>query len=438
MWNRRTVGALLVLAVGAGLALTAQTQINGGRVILGNWDASGATTSKPAKTGTSLPATCSAGEQFFKTDAAAGQNLYFCTNMNTWTQMTGGGQGSPGPTGPTGPAGPTGATGPQGYTGATGPQGPTGPPGSVAHTLLGATHTDTTTAAVQRGDLLTGQGTTASWTHLVKGAAGQLLGTDGADVKYSTPRDFLASDGSNLDFDLSASSSIFLKDEFSGFAGTSGSSSVGELSWYLSNLNGAVATGSNQVTSGHPGVIQFTNGSGGAIGYGGYLLLSRDTNVGFMANMGNGMAPSYWEAHFIFRITPVANVITRVGFTGTAAIAPANFIGLRYDTTSGSADTSWMFETRSGGAATADAGSVAIAPNASNWLHLKISSSGSGAIVFSLVDTTGSTTSTYTNSNSNVPTTGLSPFMMISNIDATGQKLFQTDYFSLKARGLSR
>jgi hypothetical protein len=68
----------------------AQTTINGGRVITGAWDASHAASSKPAKTGTALPPACGVGEQFFKTDAAQGQNLYFCTAANTWIQMTGG------------------------------------------------------------------------------------------------------------------------------------------------------------------------------------------------------------------------------------------------------------------------------------------------------------------------------------------------------------
>ena len=65
--------------------LSGQTQVNGGRTILGAWDASGAASTKPAKSGTALPATCGTGEQFFKSDAAAGRNLYLCTAPNTWT-----------------------------------------------------------------------------------------------------------------------------------------------------------------------------------------------------------------------------------------------------------------------------------------------------------------------------------------------------------------
>jgi len=147
-------------------------------------DFSGANTTKSFKTGTVLPATCSVGEAFFQTNAAAGLNFYGCTGVNTWTLQSGGTlsgdvtgspsastvsqiqgrpvaaaapnsgqslvwsstsnswapqtiagtQGPQGPAGPTGSAGPTGATGPTGLTGPAGAAGPAGPTG-----LTGAT-----------------------------------------------------------------------------------------------------------------------------------------------------------------------------------------------------------------------------------------------------------------------------------------------------------
>ncbi len=63
----------------------------GGRTMKGDWDASSAHTTKPAKSGTALPGTCSTGEAFFKTDATGGQNLYLCKPDNAWTQVSGGG-----------------------------------------------------------------------------------------------------------------------------------------------------------------------------------------------------------------------------------------------------------------------------------------------------------------------------------------------------------
>jgi hypothetical protein len=50
-----------------------------------SFDFSSATSTKPSKAGTAFPAVCSIGETFFKTDAAAGANLYGCTATNIWT-----------------------------------------------------------------------------------------------------------------------------------------------------------------------------------------------------------------------------------------------------------------------------------------------------------------------------------------------------------------
>src|SRR5260370_7493465 len=62
-------------------------------------DFSQAASTRPAKTGTSLPVTCSVGDMYFKSDAAAGQNLYGCTTANNWSQLSGG-SGGGGGTGP--------------------------------------------------------------------------------------------------------------------------------------------------------------------------------------------------------------------------------------------------------------------------------------------------------------------------------------------------
>lgn len=57
---------------------------------------------------------------------------------------------------------------------------------SLQHRLLGPQHTDTTSAAVSRGDLITGQGATTTWTRLAVGAANKQLQSDGTDVIWST------------------------------------------------------------------------------------------------------------------------------------------------------------------------------------------------------------------------------------------------------------
>jgi len=72
-------------------ALLAQSTVTGSRTVQGSWDASGAATTKPAKAGAALPATCGTGEFFFNTAATSGQNIYLCNPANTWTQVSGGG-----------------------------------------------------------------------------------------------------------------------------------------------------------------------------------------------------------------------------------------------------------------------------------------------------------------------------------------------------------
>ena len=76
------LAGVLVLAGGS---LRAQTQLDL-KAQSKNVDFSAASTTKPVKAGMALPATCTSGELFFKTNAAPGGNLYLCTSVNTWTQ----------------------------------------------------------------------------------------------------------------------------------------------------------------------------------------------------------------------------------------------------------------------------------------------------------------------------------------------------------------
>jgi hypothetical protein len=84
---------LLFSAVAAGITVSAQTRVdlqNQGKGV----DFTAATSTRPIKTGTTLPATCSVGDFFFKTDATAGANIYACTASNIWSAQAGGGSSS--------------------------------------------------------------------------------------------------------------------------------------------------------------------------------------------------------------------------------------------------------------------------------------------------------------------------------------------------------
>ena len=54
-------------------------------------DFSGANSTRPAKTGTTLPAICQPGDLFFKTDAPPGANLFGCSATDTWSVQASGG-----------------------------------------------------------------------------------------------------------------------------------------------------------------------------------------------------------------------------------------------------------------------------------------------------------------------------------------------------------
>lgn len=56
----------------------------------------------------------------------------------------------------------------------------------LAHPLLSVNHSDTTAATVARGDLIVGQGASASWTKLGLGSAGRCLTSNGVDAIWNT------------------------------------------------------------------------------------------------------------------------------------------------------------------------------------------------------------------------------------------------------------
>jgi len=59
-----------------------------------NVDFTTSPTTRPLKSGVVLPATCTVGEMFFLSSAAAGANLYGCAATNGWTIESSGGGGS--------------------------------------------------------------------------------------------------------------------------------------------------------------------------------------------------------------------------------------------------------------------------------------------------------------------------------------------------------
>lgn len=84
---------LIILALTLAGSALGQTQINLSKQSR-SVDFTGATYTRPFKTGTVLPAICTTGDMFYKTDAAPGSNLYGCSATNIWSVQAGSGGSS--------------------------------------------------------------------------------------------------------------------------------------------------------------------------------------------------------------------------------------------------------------------------------------------------------------------------------------------------------
>lgn len=91
----RILQRIWLVLLAAAIAATGQTQVDL-RTQAKNVDFSGASSTRPTRTGNTLPSACLVGELFFKLNAAAGQNLYACTSLNVWTVIVGSGGGNNG------------------------------------------------------------------------------------------------------------------------------------------------------------------------------------------------------------------------------------------------------------------------------------------------------------------------------------------------------
>jgi hypothetical protein len=83
--NARLLRLAIALAVAPGFA-GAQTQVDLGRQGK-DVDFSAFPSTRPTRTGTALPPTCSVGQLFYKTNSLAGNNLFGCTSTNIWTVL---------------------------------------------------------------------------------------------------------------------------------------------------------------------------------------------------------------------------------------------------------------------------------------------------------------------------------------------------------------
>src|SRR5271166_1513899 len=79
------LSSLLLVLFGGVCALYGQLTQLDLRLQSRDVDFSGASATKPFKSGTGLPSSCGQGEMYYRLDASAGMNVYGCTSTNNWT-----------------------------------------------------------------------------------------------------------------------------------------------------------------------------------------------------------------------------------------------------------------------------------------------------------------------------------------------------------------
>lgn len=142
---------------------------------------------------------------------------------------------------------------------------------SPTHNLLSATHSDTTAAAVVRGDIITGQAASPLWKRLAIGTSGQFVRSDGTDVAWSSGFALTKTDDTNVTLTLGGTPTTALLVAASLTLGWTGSLAVARggtgnttFTAYSVLCAGTTATGAFQNVSGvgTAGQVLTSNGAG--------------------------------------------------------------------------------------------------------------------------------------------------------------------------------
>ncbi len=401
---------LCVVVLGIESLLSGQTTINGNRVMLGSWNASGATHTLPSKTGPTaqLPSTCTQGEEYFATDASAGQNKYYCASTNTWTQTS----------------------------------------AFLRTTTFTSLGTAVNGNIVYCSNCAQTSPCTAGGTGAVATAlnAAWSCGTSGGTTY--TFRDDLTNTSNTVDFNPFDTGLYLIDDFMPSERGAVGNFAIGALGWGVSCVGGSTCyAGSVVDPGGHPGTYHISGGITTA-GMGASLNLADtyDTPAGTMpiANMGTGGSFNYWETQSIIETDP--NSITSskylVGFTdNTTTYHPSNGneIAVRYDTagggcSSGESTVDWVYEVIVSGAQFCLDSGVPV--TVGTWYKIRIFSSTAGTISFQIGVSAGAFGTTQ--SIAHAPTVNLTPNFMSINVTTGAYHYLSIDRWALKIRGVNR
>lgn len=489
---KQVIGIILILVLfilGADTKIDLQSRTK-------NPNFSGMTGTFPFQTGTALPATCSAGQSYFRTNVSAGLNLFSCTSTNTWTCMSCGSGGGGGGLITWQTEGSQTAleqvanfksgtgilltgTNPSGkyqlqvdYDPATLPSLDGIQSGVVLYvrstsgndTYVGCpTHPITSYTrgmfVVLDGD--TANTGTATINLCTLGAKSILNRAGGAlndgDITANKPI-FLGYDGTQFDIlgdgggaSLTAAEplaisanqiqyafrpqTLYLIDEFPAGYGFGAGAPHGQLGWqsFTDAGNCAVPFSHNTL----PGLLKLPTGTANN----NYCGIALDASLSSIS--ANMLAPGTATWHnqiLIFTDSAVTSYQIEVGWTSAQGYRATNTIAVRFDTTAASCNsgsnstTDFILDTISGGTSTCTALGATVVANTAYLIDI----SGVGGVITAKYSTNnGATFSSPVTSSTNVSSAGMFPQVMVLT-HTTATRLLYIDRWELLVTGLTR
>jgi hypothetical protein len=391
---------------------------------------------KPIKTGTVMPASCSVGDFFLKSDDSGGAGLYLCSETSVWSRVNVGSTTGSMIAG-TGIA----ITGSQVSVEDaivplyfTGTQAPTIEcnPGRDRYLdtvskkiyVCSAMNEWSELAQVGRANVWAADqkqvfspGTNNAGMNV--GLAAQTPGmlTDG-DMWYdaTAARFRCRQDGVTVDCVPNGAQTTVARwnDEFTGPLFALGQLSSG-LPWSVRDINAGCVTPEVQSEAKHPGTVNIA--TGGALSMGCQVVHGATLGWAYLS------AASNWEYQWVFRAAPVTGGMYRVGFVDPTAAPPAGD-GAWMNLDASAETPSITYEARSGGVSVTSPG-PAPGDLTTTWFTLRIRSQQAGTWLMSVAQQ-GSVWSpevTLCASSctlaSTLPAAGLSPFFEVQQTAAT-------------------
>jgi hypothetical protein len=221
-------------------------------------------------------------------------------------------------------------------------------------------------------------------------------------------------------------------------AATGGSGGTGTLGWSVRTIGGAPSITGQSAVANHFGIARLTTTA--STGQGGYMGLDNNS-AAVLTNINT--LPGTLDAYMVLALTQTTTTRMRVGLLTPSAttVQAADGVFIRYDTNAGFADTNFMLCRRASSDTEACVSTGTAANTSYHTFHVYTTTS-SPTTINATVDGGSVVCMTTAGSgcglnSTTFPTAGLSPGNIVVT-DTNGAISVDFDYWSMRARGLSR